>query len=213
MYKTFLKVIVFFILIYSASAVNAHEIHMKDGRIIESETVWEENDIVKYQKYEAIIGIKKNLVKKIIYNEEPKEEIALKFKPLSIVEFIEIYPKPEMKDNYEVFLNDGHSSIVSKYWVNKEENIFFYEIDGNTFDIPLSNVREIKNVGLYNPILDRKLRERGYPQEKIKIIKRYWSQPNIRNIILKKRMKARETTEWIDRRNKLILLEQRLKSR
>lgn len=55
MYKTSIKLIVLSTIIYFGPMLNAHEIHMKDGRVIESKSVWEEDGIVKYQKYGATI--------------------------------------------------------------------------------------------------------------------------------------------------------------
>lgn len=48
----------------------AHEIHLKDGRIIEAESVWEEDNKVFYEKHGATVEFDKTKVKEIIYKKE-----------------------------------------------------------------------------------------------------------------------------------------------
>jgi hypothetical protein len=69
MIKAIFKITIVLFLVLVAELSMAHEIHMKDGRIIKSKTIWEEDELVNYEKFGTVIGIKKDLVKEIIYVE------------------------------------------------------------------------------------------------------------------------------------------------
>ncbi len=87
------------IIILSASLVGADEIHLKDGRVIRTKTCWEENGKINYQKYNAVIGINRDLVENIIYEDE------------------KIYSYST------VYFTDGTSNYCAKLW---EENLQIY---------------------------------------------------------------------------------------
>lgn len=55
------------ILVLLSSQVDAHEIHMKDGRVIKATSCWEDGDMVRFEKYGGVVGISKDLVKEIVY--------------------------------------------------------------------------------------------------------------------------------------------------
>ncbi|QTA88321.1 S1C family serine protease [Desulfonema magnum] len=64
------KTIVRYVLIILALGVSlsdAHEIYLKDGRTIKTKNCWEENGLVRYERYGGILSIKEELVEKIIY--------------------------------------------------------------------------------------------------------------------------------------------------
>jgi len=66
-----IKLAVFGVLVLLAGLTYAHEIHFKDGRIIKTKSCWEENGVVKYERYGGILTVKKEIVKEIIYKDEP----------------------------------------------------------------------------------------------------------------------------------------------
>ena len=75
------KIFLLFLSLFSfgflfSPSLSAHEIHLKDGKIIKTTKYWEENGIVKYiimtGSLEMTVGIKKDLVEKIVY-EKPKK--------------------------------------------------------------------------------------------------------------------------------------------
>ena len=84
------------IIILSVSLVGANEIHLKDGRVIRTKTCWEENGKINYQKYNAVIGINRDLVEDIIYEDA------------------KIYSYST------VYLKDGTSKYCARLW---EENL------------------------------------------------------------------------------------------
>ena len=47
----------------------AHEIRLKDGRVIQTKTCWEEDGAVKYENYGVIVALKRDLVEEVIYEE------------------------------------------------------------------------------------------------------------------------------------------------
>ncbi|MDM8525143.1 trypsin-like peptidase domain-containing protein [Desulfococcaceae bacterium HSG8] len=67
MFKKIITIAAIFLLAVGLS--DAHEIHLKDGRIIKTKTCWEEGDVVKYERYGGILTIKKELVTNILYKE------------------------------------------------------------------------------------------------------------------------------------------------
>ncbi len=58
----------------TASQLSAHQLHLKDGRIISTENVWREGDTVHYQQYGGTISIPSSKVKGVVYKEVQKEE-------------------------------------------------------------------------------------------------------------------------------------------
>ena len=48
----------------------AHEIHLKDGRVIEAKTCWEEDGAVKYENYGVIVELQRDLVAKVVYEDD-----------------------------------------------------------------------------------------------------------------------------------------------
>lgn len=88
--------IILAIVILFASLVGAHEIHFKDGRVIRTKTCWEEDGKVNYQKYGAIIGVSRELIDDIIYEDT------------------------KMYMYSTIYFNDGTSMFCGKIW---EENL------------------------------------------------------------------------------------------
>ena len=52
------------------SPCQAHEIHLKDGRVIETKTCWEEDGAVKYENYGVIVELQRDLVAKVVYEDD-----------------------------------------------------------------------------------------------------------------------------------------------
>lgn len=69
MHKKLSSCALFAMLLLLAGPINAHEIIMKDGRVIKTKTCWEEGGVVKYERYGGILTIKKALVENIVYKE------------------------------------------------------------------------------------------------------------------------------------------------
>lgn len=67
MHRKIVNYVLFILLI--ATPIHAHEIIMKDGRVIKTKTCWEEDGLVKYERYGGILMIKKALVENIVYQE------------------------------------------------------------------------------------------------------------------------------------------------
>lgn len=63
------KFALFAILLLLVGPIHAHEIYKKDGKVIKTKTCWEEDGVVKYERYGGILTIKKELVENIIYEE------------------------------------------------------------------------------------------------------------------------------------------------
>jgi len=55
------------ILISFTHLANAHEIYLKNGNIIKTTSVWEEDGMIMYKKGEGTVGISKDFVREIIY--------------------------------------------------------------------------------------------------------------------------------------------------
>lgn len=59
-------------LLLCAAEPQAHEIHLKNGKIIETETVWRQGDAVLYEKYGGTITLSANQVQEISYAKSQK---------------------------------------------------------------------------------------------------------------------------------------------
>ncbi|QTA84911.1 S1C family serine protease [Desulfonema magnum] len=71
MSKMFINYATYIVLILVLAAPgNAHEIVLKDGKIIKTRSCWEENGAIKYERYGGILTIEKKLVEEVIYSEE-----------------------------------------------------------------------------------------------------------------------------------------------
>jgi len=74
-----MKKICQFLIVFSAVSIVAnvsesHEIYLNDGRIINAKSVWEDGDIVKYEKFGAVIGVNKSKIQEIKYSEAPERK-------------------------------------------------------------------------------------------------------------------------------------------
>jgi hypothetical protein len=96
----------------------AHEIILKDGKVIKSKSVWVDNGYVKYDKFGSIIGIPEERVEKIDYDD--KELIA-----------------------YEamVVLNNGDSLLVEN--LSLENNIYECRHNNATVTFPKKDVKSV----------------------------------------------------------------------
>ncbi|MCI5147732.1 MAG: serine protease, partial [Candidatus Electrothrix sp. AR3] len=70
------------ILLAWAIPLQAYEIHLKNGKIIEAERVWQEGKFIKYEKYGGTISLARNQVKQVIESEtediqESKEQAII----------------------------------------------------------------------------------------------------------------------------------------
>ncbi|WP_417910003.1 trypsin-like peptidase domain-containing protein [Candidatus Electronema sp. PJ] len=54
-----------------AASLHAHQIHLKDGKTIESDNVWKEGNTVLYEKYGGTISIPDSQVQEIVYVKDP----------------------------------------------------------------------------------------------------------------------------------------------
>jgi hypothetical protein len=60
------------ILVSFTHLASAHEIYLKNGEIIKTPSVWEEDGKIMYKVDEGTVGISKNLVREIIYEPSPQ---------------------------------------------------------------------------------------------------------------------------------------------
>ncbi|XOF33958.1 MAG: trypsin-like peptidase domain-containing protein [Candidatus Electrothrix sp. YB6] len=67
-------IVFFFILHCGVPSLFAHEIHLKNGRIIKTGNVWREGDTVHYEQYGGTISIPFSRVKGVVYDEKQQEE-------------------------------------------------------------------------------------------------------------------------------------------
>jgi len=58
--------IIFCCLALAATPVFADEIHLKDGRVIKARVSWEAGNLIKYEKFGAVMGVEKHQVKYIM---------------------------------------------------------------------------------------------------------------------------------------------------
>ena len=99
-----IMIILFFIPLISPFILAAHEIHMKDGRIFKTETFWENDDEILFDKYDTTIYLDKNKVEKIVKkiddtsSNEIKEKLKKKFNTNGAI----------------IFLKDGRTIIAKK---------------------------------------------------------------------------------------------------
>ena len=61
------------LVLFSAFA-NAHEIHLKSGRVIQVASCWEKNGVVRFEKYGGVVGISKDRVKELVFNTSYSKE-------------------------------------------------------------------------------------------------------------------------------------------
>jgi hypothetical protein len=102
MFKNVKILSVILVLFFSFNLALACEIELKNGRIITAEYCWEEGSKIKYEKYGAIIILKKEDVEKIIDKE---------------------YEIPKSYGTAVVFLKDGNVISTENTWV--EGNIVY----------------------------------------------------------------------------------------
>ncbi|MCW5198173.1 trypsin-like peptidase domain-containing protein [Desulfobulbus sp. F3] len=62
------------LLLLGTTELHAHQIHLKNGKVIESENVWKEGDNVIYEKYGGSISIPAGQVQDIVYSKNTKTE-------------------------------------------------------------------------------------------------------------------------------------------
>ncbi|MCI5207257.1 MAG: hypothetical protein D3910_00330 [Candidatus Electrothrix sp. ATG2] len=78
-----------FFLCCTTPLLSAHELYLKNGRIITTNNVWREGDTVHYEQYGGTISIPYNRVKGVVYDTpQEKEREAVEQQP-------EIEPEPE----------------------------------------------------------------------------------------------------------------------
>ncbi len=58
----------------TASLLPAHELHLKNGRVITTDNIWREGDTVHYEQYGGTVSIPYNRVKGVVYDTPEKEE-------------------------------------------------------------------------------------------------------------------------------------------
>ena len=68
MYKNYLIYFVIISIILLDGPLHSHEIHLKNGMVIQTKSCWEEGDIVNYVKYGTVIGLGKNTIDHIKYD-------------------------------------------------------------------------------------------------------------------------------------------------
>ena len=61
-------------LVVFSSLANAHEIHLKSGRVIQVASYWEKNGVVRFEKYGGVVGISKDRVKELVFNTSYSKE-------------------------------------------------------------------------------------------------------------------------------------------
>ena len=87
--QTFLPIIICFCF---AAYAYSHEIHLKNGAIIESTDVWIEKNNVTFEQYGGITSIPRSLVKDIIYIESQSKESHSPKEPSQQTQFLESAP-------------------------------------------------------------------------------------------------------------------------
>ncbi len=70
---TLILIFLSFPVLFTSDVCVANTIYLKDGRTIQSNTVWPEGNFYKYKMYEATIGISKGKVEKVVYIEKKKK--------------------------------------------------------------------------------------------------------------------------------------------
>lgn len=67
-------------------------LYLKDGRTINSETVWEEGNYYKYILYGATVGISKNMVERVVFSKKDESSFQFDIWPfgISVVQAIDV---------------------------------------------------------------------------------------------------------------------------
>ena len=88
--------VLFFLLFVVFSGVCFSDtLYLKDGRTIDSETIWEEGDYYKYILYGATVGISKNMVERVVFSKKDESSFQFDIWPfgITVVQAIDVAEK------------------------------------------------------------------------------------------------------------------------
>ena len=122
MYSYYFKICGFlFSLFLSANYLYAHEIYLKEGKIIEVKSYWEENNVVCYEKFGAVIKIPKSDIKKIECTTEAETKDVLN-NELAIDDINSTEELKTIKKQCKVLCEEEYDKCAYRCLENTEQN-------------------------------------------------------------------------------------------
>jgi len=135
------------LVLFSAFA-NAHEIHLKSGRVIQVASYWEKNGVVRFEKYGGVVGISKDRVKELVFNASySKETPGIRPTPVKYLHERTLYKAVKEPVKYPVVVPSWSTATSSIMPINNIEMIGKGKTAGSVyFEGEISNEKRALNM-------------------------------------------------------------------